>query len=84
MYLQSILASALVGAVKYMSWPLYPCKITPFRINMSFIDSTAGVDLLEKRKAACLCRDINPGSSSPKHGHCPDYDIPTLETNDDM
>ena len=47
------------------------------------MDPTAGLDLLEKRKTASLCRDTNPGSSSPQHSNYTDYAITSLETNDD-
>jgi hypothetical protein len=45
------------------------------------VGPSAGLDFLDKRNVNCLCRNSNPGPSSPQRGHFTDCSGGWLNVN---
>jgi hypothetical protein len=48
------------------------------------VGTTAGLDVVKKRKITCHHRDSNPGTSSPQCSRDPDYATPVPEVTSNL
>jgi len=63
--------------VNFKPRPFYPSTHS----TGVWVGKCAGLDVLEKRKISCPCRDSNPQPSNPQSSHCIDYANPVLSSD---